>query len=218
MKTKKIRGHKKIWKDIEKWKNTNLNLDLKKLQQNERDYVKIWVHPYSSISLSNSQFPEPKAETKKRILNGLLDIYESWEQQLNKLNEPYYLKIWLYAPRFSNSQVVCSIGNSLNLYKNTFSIPENIMNFKNDYIGNIGDRMGNYNWEHRVDEEFLDNTQIGRLEDFATKKDYLENKKWFETKLKDPHRKTVYNNPIGDITESYAFKLGDVWLGEKNNN
>ena len=89
------------------------------------------------------------------------------------------------------------------------------MNFKNDYIGIFGNRISNYRWEHRVDEEFLDNTEIGNPDDFETEKDYLENKKWFESKLKKPHKKTIYKNPIGDIIESYAFKLGDVWLGEK---
>ena len=218
MKTKKTRGHKRIWNDIEKWKNANLNLDVDKLRQYEKNYVKIWIHPFSSISLTNSIYPEPKAETKKRILNGLIDIYESWEQQLNKLNEPYYLKIWLFMPRFSKSQVVCSIGNSIDLYKNTFSTPENVIPFKNNYIGIIKNRMETFSWEHRIDEEFLDNTEIGNPEDYATLKDYQENKKWLEAKLKKPHRKTIYKNPIGDLTESYAFKLGEVWLGEKLKN
>ena len=88
MKAKKIRVHKRIWNDIEKWKNANLKLDLESLKQNERDYTKIWVHPFSGISLTNSQILEPKAETKKRILSGLLDIYESWKNQLDKLKEP----------------------------------------------------------------------------------------------------------------------------------
>ena len=67
-----------------------LKLYLENLKQNERDYAKIWVHPFSGISLTNSQIPEPKTETKKRILNGLLDIYESWKNQLDKLNEPIH--------------------------------------------------------------------------------------------------------------------------------
>jgi hypothetical protein len=133
MKTKKIRGHKRIWKDIEKWKNANLKLDLEHLKQNERDYAKIGVYPFSAISLTNSQIPEPKTKTKKRILNGLLDIYDSWKNQLDQLNEPYYLKIWLFEPRFSKSQVVCAIGNSIDFYKNTFIFPENTRKFKNDF-------------------------------------------------------------------------------------
>jgi hypothetical protein len=36
MKTKKIRGHKRIWTDIEKWKNANLKLDLENLKQKRK--------------------------------------------------------------------------------------------------------------------------------------------------------------------------------------
>ena len=70
MKTKKIRGHNRIWKDIEKWKKANLKLDLENLKNYERDYTKIWINPFSRISLTNSRIPEPKGETKERILNG----------------------------------------------------------------------------------------------------------------------------------------------------
>jgi hypothetical protein len=86
MKTKKVRGHKRIWNNIEKWKTANLKLDLENLKQRERDYVKIWVHPFSGITLTNSESPEPNSETKNRILNGLVDIYESWKNQLDELN------------------------------------------------------------------------------------------------------------------------------------
>ena len=211
MKTKKIRGHKRIWNDIEKWKNANLKLDLENLKQNERDYTKIWVHPFSGISLTNSQIPEPKAETKKRILSGLLDIYESWKNQLDKLNEPYYLKIWIFKPRFSKSQVVCAIGNSIEFYQNTFNIPENAKEFKIDFGEIIKNRIENYNWECRLDEDFLFSSDIGNPEDYENEKEYLEDKKWFNNKLKKKH----ITKTLKDGTNSYVFEIGNVWIGEK---
>ena len=68
MKVKKIRGHKRIWADIEKWRSSNLIFDIENLKSRERDYAKIWIHPFSGYSMLNSQFPEPKGETRKRIL------------------------------------------------------------------------------------------------------------------------------------------------------
>lgn len=212
MRYRKTRGHKRIWKDIEKWKNANLKLDLENLKQNERDYAKIWVHPYSGISLTNRQTPEPKTETKKRILNGLLDIYESWKNQLDKLNEPYYLKVWLFEPRFSKSQIVCAIGNSIDVYQNNFSIPENAKEFTNNFGEIIKSRIENFNWECRLDEDFLFSSDIGNPEDYENEKEYLEYKKWFKNKLKKRHIKKT----IEDGSESYAFELGNVWIGEKN--
>lgn len=211
MKTKKIRGHKRIWNDIEKWKNANLKLDLENLKQNERDYAKIGVHPFSGILLTNSQIPEPKTETRKRILNGLLDIYESWKNQLDKLNDPYYLKIWLFEPSFSKSQIVCAIGNSIDFYQNTFNIPENSKEFKNSFGGIIKNRIENFNWECRLDEDFLFSNAIGNLEDYETEKEYLEDKQRFNNKLKKKH----FTRILKDGTNYYAFEIGNVWIGEK---
>ncbi|WP_104734373.1 hypothetical protein [Hanstruepera ponticola] len=213
MKTKKIRGHNRIWKDIEKWKNANLKLDLENLKHRERDYVKIWVHPFSGISLTNSQNPEPRGETKERILNGLFDIYENWKNQLDELNEPYYLKIWLFESSFSKSQVVCAIGNSIDFYNTTFNSPENVEEFKTDFVGIKKKRIENFNWEHKLDEDFMFSTDIGNPEDYENEKEYLEDKKWFNDRLKKKHTRKTLN----DGTETYAFELGKVWIGENKN-
>ncbi|MFD0991680.1 hypothetical protein [Tenacibaculum geojense] len=212
MKTKKIRGHNRIWKNIEKWKKANLKLDLENLKNYERDYAKIWIHPFSGISLTNSRNPEPKGETKERILNGLFDIYENWKNQLDELNEPYYLKIWLFEPRFSKSQVVCAIGNSIDFYNTTFNNPEKLEEFKTDFVEIKKKRIESFNWEHKLDEDFMFSTDIGNPEDYETEKEYLEDKKWFNDRLKKKHTKKTLN----DGTESYAFELGKVWIGEKN--
>ncbi|MFD1294965.1 hypothetical protein ACFQ5N_14065 [Lutibacter holmesii] len=211
MKTKKIRGLNQIWKNIEKWKNAQLKLNIENLKQYERDYAKIWVHPFSGISITNSKKTEPKRETKKRILNGLIDIYESWKNQLDELNEPYYLKIWLFEERLSKSQVVCAIGNSIDYYNSTFNIPENTKKFKTDFIGLIKTRMESFNWEHRLDENILFSSDIGDREDYKNEIEYLENKKWLDNRLKKKHVIKI----LKDGTESYAFEIGKVWIGEK---
>ncbi len=212
MKTKKIRGHNRIWKNIEKWKKANLKLDLENLKNYERDYAKILIHPFSGISLTNSGNPEPKGETKERILNGLFDIYENWKNQLDGLNEPYYLKIWLFEPRFSKSQVVCAIGNSIDFYNTSFNNPQKVEEFKTDFVEIKKKRIENFYWEHKLDEDFIFSTDIGNPEDYETEKEYLEDKKWFNDRLKKKHTKKTLN----DRTESYAFELGKVWIGEKN--
>ena len=173
MRIKKIRGHRRIWNKVENWRKANLKLDLEYLKQNERDHAKIWVHPFSGISLTNSQNPEPKAETKKRILNGLIDIYESWKNQLEELNEPYYLKIWLYEPRFSKSQVVCAFGNSIDFYNTSFNSPENPKEFKTESYGNIKNRLENFKWENHLDQEFLFSIDLGNPEDYENEKAIL---------------------------------------------
>ena len=126
MKSKKIRGHKRIWKDIENWRLDNLDIDLADYLLNCRNrcYSKIRVHPWSGLSLTKSITPQPNRKTKLKMIEGLLDIYENWKEQLDKLGQPYYLKIWFFEPRFSKSQVVCAIGDNIDFYENTFFKPD----------------------------------------------------------------------------------------------
>lgn len=215
MKTKKIRGHKRRWNDIDHWVETYKNLNLDYLKEYQRDYAKIRVHPWSGISLTNSQTPEPKRRTKTKILNGLFEIYDSWKSELDKLGENYYLKIWLFEPRFANSQVVCAIGDYLDFYENTFYIPDESKKLTPENYGQLKNEIGNFNWEYRLDEDHFDNSEPGDPEQYATLADYEEDKRWFEKMLKKPHRTTKFKEPIGEATESYSFKKGDVWLGEK---
>lgn len=215
MKTKKIRGHKRRWNDINQWVETHKNLDLDYLKESQRDYSKIRVHPWSGISLTNSQTPEPKGQTKTKILSGLIEIYDSWKKQLDKLDESYYLRIWLFEPRFANSQVVCAIGDYLDFYENTFYKPEESKKLNLENYGQLKNEMGNFNWEYRLDEDHFDNSEPGNPELYATLADYEEDKRWFKKMLKKPHRTTKFKEPIGEATESYSFEKGEVWLGEK---
>ena len=100
MRQRKIRGNKRRQKQIEIWRQLSLTLDTENLLKHKRDHVKIWVHPWSGISIINSTYPQPNGKTKKLMVSALLDIYENWKLQLDKLGQNYYLKIWLYEPRF----------------------------------------------------------------------------------------------------------------------
>lgn len=215
MKTKKIRGHKRRWNDIDQWVENHKNLNLDYLKEYQRDYAKIRVHPWSGISLTNSQTPEPKGQTKTKILKGLIEIYDSWKTELDKLDVNYYLKTWLFRPRFASSQVVCAIGDYLDFYENTFFKPEDSKKLNPENYGTLKNEIEKFNWEYRLDEDHFDNSEPGDPELYTTKADYEEDKKWFEKTLKKPHRTTKFNEPIGEATESYSFKEGDVWLGEK---
>lgn len=215
MRQKKIRGHNRRHKQIENWRLDNLFLDLTDYLQNERDryYAKIRVHPWSGISLTNSVTPQPTGKTKQKILNELLDIYEEWKKQLDKLGQPYYLKVWLFEPRFSQSQVVCAIGDNVDFYENTFYKPDTEKAIQLDSYGTLKTKISKLNWDYRLDEDNYYNTEVGEPENYASRQDYEDTVKWFDKLLKKPHQTHKFKEPIGNITEVYAFKRGDVWLG-----
>ncbi|WP_323757129.1 hypothetical protein [Roseivirga sp.] len=214
MRIKKLRGHHRIWKEIEAWKNENLQLDTESLQSSQRDHTKIWVSPYCDYTMLNSEYPQPKGKTRQKILNGLIDIYNEWKKQLDELGEPYYLKIWLNDPYFSQSQVVCAIGDFLHFYDRTFFKPDQ------EYATHAKPRIKNlpagFNWECRLDEMHLTSNDLGQPEDYFDEEDYLIEKNRFEAQIKRPHRKTVSKSEDGEITEYYSFKLGHAWLGSKD--
>jgi hypothetical protein len=215
MRIKKIRGHKRIWKEIEQWENSHLHLDIDYLKLQERTYAKIYVHPFCDFSGLNSEIPQPKGATRKLILEGLFEIYESWKNQLEVLNEPYYLKIWLYEPRFSKSQVVCSVRDCIDFYNLTFYNPNSNKKQNPNNFGSLKQEITKFSWGFRYDEEHMNNAELGYPEDYCSMEEFNQERIRVKKKLKKPHRVTKYAEPIGDATEAYSFKKGMVWIGEK---
>lgn len=217
MRQRKIRGQRRRQKSIDRWVRDTMSFGLVNYLISERDRcdAKIEVHPWSGISLTKGAIPEPIGKTKQKMLDGLLDIYECWKTQLDTLNQPYYLKLWLFEPRFSRSQVVCAIGDSLHFYDHTFFKPEVAKSLLPANYGNLKARLEKLRWEYYLDEDDYDNSTVGEPEQYASQQDFEYTQEWFNNLLKKPHRKVVFSEPIGDITESYSFKRGDVWVGEK---
>jgi hypothetical protein len=209
MQYQKIRGYKRRHRDIEKWRVESLQLRLDLLE--EYDYVNtdVVVHPWCNISLLNSDFPEPRRKTKQLMLDGLVDIYYSWKEQLSKFGKPYYLKIWLCEPRFSKSQIVCAIGDRIDYYENLFFEPAKKEQLRTKSYGRLKNKLDNLNWEHRLDEDHIANDYVGEPQQYLTRDDFEKSQKWFVRTMKKPHRTTELDNAL----ELYSFTKGDLWLG-----
>lgn len=206
---KKVRGHKRIWKAIDNWVAQNKKLDIEYLKSNQREYVKIWIQPFGNISVLNNEFAPPKGKTRQKLIAGLLEIHKHWKQQLDILNEPYYLRIWFYNNDVSNSQVVCAIDDCLNFYENTFHNPEENKPFPLKDFG--------LQWEHRHFETHVTQLDIGDPEDYYSMKDFNDNKKWVESIMKNPKsRISTHKEFNGNTTTYHSIKNTDVWLGYAN--
>ena len=203
---KKIRGHKRIWKSIDNWVAQNKQLDLEYLQSRQREYVKIWIQPFGNISILNSVFAPPKGKTRRKLIAGLLEIHKYWKQELDKLNKPYYLKIWFYNNDVSNSQIVCAIDDCLDFYENTFHKSEESKPFPNANFG--------LEWEYRHNENHFTIDDIGEPDEYYSMKDFLANKKMIERIMKNPKtRITKHTDESGKTTTYYSIRYSDVWLG-----
>jgi len=69
MKLQKVRGQKRRSKQIERWTNNNLPLNIPVLSKYKNDHIEIIVHPWCDISIINSTIPEPKGKNKGEILS-----------------------------------------------------------------------------------------------------------------------------------------------------
>ncbi len=213
MKIKKIRGHKRRWKAIDNWIANNKDLDIEYLKEYGKDYVKIRIHPWSGIQITNSKRPEPNRATRQRILQGLIVIYRNWKQQLDTIGEPYYLKIWLFDPHFSKSQVVCAIGYNISHYEQLFYKEATDKQIQLKDNGALKEELSNFNWEHCLDEEHLQSDAIGKPENYSSISVYKSHKKWYYNQLKKPHRILKGFNEVA----AFMIKKGSVWLGEVKN-
>lgn len=207
--TKKIRGHKRHWRDIDDWIARCLPSD-DPADLKERDYIKIWVAPWGNLQMNNRKQPEPRGESKAKILKGLIHIYDTWKKALDSTNEPYYLKIWLYDQRFSKSQVVFARGPYLDFYENTFYEPDEASEFNPMSFGKKGTELSEFTADYRWDEEHYFRSDIGEPEDYITLKDYYESVRWFEKELMKNPRITPASEDLKE--ETYSLRMGDVYL------
>ena len=106
---------------------------------------------------------------------GIFEIYNSWKNQLDSLNKPYYLKIWFFPEDVSKCQVVCAIDEFIDFYDVTFYKPKINKPFPFDKRG--------LNWQYCHQEHHLTIKDIDEPESFYSYQDYLDNKKWIEKDL-----------------------------------
>ncbi|GHV36620.1 hypothetical protein FACS1894178_8040 [Bacteroidia bacterium] len=201
---KKVRGYKRRLRQIEKWKQDNIILDMECLQTYQRDYARLRIYPWNGFSENEIRFCQPKGIIRLKIIDSLIDIYDSWKKQLEQSGQPFYLKIWLFESNVANSQVVCSIGNDLHSYDQAFYNPDISKKIPTCDYGKIACRLLEFNWNFRWAE-------YGISEDDY----YKTEKKWFENEIKKSHRIFEISD-IERIERIYMIKKDNVFIGEKN--
>ncbi|RKD87766.1 hypothetical protein [Mangrovibacterium diazotrophicum] len=212
MKFKKIRGLKRKIANIQNWINEYLELNIEQLTEYKYEYVKVYVDPWDNLTMIDSEIPEPKGKAKKEIIKGLEKIYDSWRTELEKLNKPYYLKIWLYEPRISKSQVVCAIEEKIEYYENIFERAD----FKQNSSSFTTQLGSDFNWQPRVDEEPYEESELlWPLEQYQRIEDCYSDRRLLR-KLKNGkyrNQEIVYPNENNDT--AYFLPKGKIWLGQK---
>lgn len=214
-KFKKIRGENKLLRNIEKWKKYNLFFDQELLKEYNYLTSKWMVRPWSDLLRTKYPYPEPNGEFREKIIESFIEIYKNWKTELDKLQVDYYLKIWIFFPNFRESQVVCAIGDKIDWYENVFLENDEKLDFpENEFSKETNELLSNFSWEHCSSEEVFDDNEVGEEDEYASKKDYLDSKKWFENFLKSEHRIYQFIDENKENKTYHYLKTDDVWVGE----
>ena len=194
---KKIRGFKRRVKAIDAWKNNNLDLDLQYLEDYSRDYVKVWIHPFYSLS----QYTLPNWY-KRKVIDALLEIYDSYKKTLKENYEDYYLRVWIFEKDFMASQVVVAVGDMMKFYSNSF--------MNDSKIESLNERLQtknslNLEWQSAIHPIHYYESELQK---------YLESGLYTQKEVKEIQTKSLSKEIIQDKVV-YVVKGDDVYIGKR---
>ncbi|NRG28307.1 hypothetical protein HRF69_14390 [Bacillus circulans] len=201
-KKKKIRGWKRHKRKIERWKQNAINLDMDYLRNYQRQYEKLWIHPFYKLERRN-----PPNWYKSLLLDAMIEVYLEWHQKMKKEEEDFYLKLWLYDPHFINSQIVVAYRNCLDFYDKTFKRRQENKEFPFDKFHSLRDKLEQFEWDLHIESDYYDENDLNEwLEEGAlTEKEVsrIKGKAYDAVRIKDED---------GSFLQ-YSLDKGDVWIG-----
>jgi hypothetical protein len=190
---KKIRGWKKLADKINHLKIANLKINRELLEKYGRDYVKLTISPWSNLTKRNPPF-----WYRRLFLDALVEIYENWDEQLKEISPKYYLKIWLFHPRFHQTQIVAAIGEKVTYYENLFLVNEKLKNKPPSEHDSNRFKADMFQWQTCFDTEIV-----------CEKEDELDKRSIEYCKS----RSVLIEQKDGDTI--YFVNKGNLWVGEK---
>ena len=211
MSFKKIRGHSRIQKNIRKWIESDYTLDREGLLEFNYRYSQINILPWLNKPLTNSKIPEPRGCTKSLILESLEIIYDSWKSQLDKFDQPYYLKIWLNEPRISKSAVVCGINGKLDEFENSFYK----INSEENKSNLVNQMNSDFKWECVADEDFIFESDVSSSHNYIFQKEFFSDRRLIKKAEKKGFRNEIVKDSEGEKDILYFIPKGKIWIGEK---
>jgi len=210
----KIRGQKRRQKDLDKWIDFNKDLDLYCLNNYGCYYAKAKFGPWANLF---NERPYP-TEYKRQLFSNLIKFYFGWKKQLEKNYDRYYLKIWIYSPRFINSQIVAAVGDKVDYYENLFEKSDKNLAFPMLEFNNETELIQQFNWslnkdcDYHLESEFSES----KLEDFMSAEDYYHEQKFYKKLIKNNTPFKLIQNENQKEEKLFSIEKGNIWIGEIN--
>jgi hypothetical protein len=200
---KKIRGWKRHVRKINKWKQRVIDLDKEHLRKYQRDYAKLWIHPFYTIPRRN-----PPIWYNLLLLEAMLDVYRSWYEKLSKMDKQFYLKLWIFDPHFINSQVVAAYKDCLHFYDQTFDVGNQEKQFPFHKYAYLREKLEMFDWHLHIDSDvYTESDLIDNIQRGWTTENEVEAIRSKAYKVETIHLSD------GDADKTLSVKVGEVWIG-----
>ena len=190
------------------------NFSLQK-QEFDVESLKLEKYLYFQLEENYSEFQNStiQGRIRQNVFKVLLKIYENWNIELKKLNEPYYLAIWINESELMLSQIVCGIGERIEFYKNNdFKEPSKDLELNLNQFGKLRNDYQDFNWSSVTNYKRYDNVDYNfPKENYVDVKEYYKEKRFYKRVL--PKCKKVEEGKYGKI---YFREFGKIWIGQKN--
>lgn len=151
-----------------------------------------------------------KGLIRKRIVKLLFDIHDQWKIELEKLNKPYYLAIWLCEPQIIRSDLVCAIDEKIEMYSNQWFDKSEKDNYINkDAYGKNQNQFNRFAWErNKLYDTHSPIDYNWPKERYDKIENYHLDQRYYKRLL--PKCKKIVEDEYG---KTYYEEIGDVWVG-----
>ncbi len=155
-----------------------------------------------------------KGLIRKRIVKLLFEIHDRWKVELEKLNKPYYLAIWLCEPQIIRSDIVCGIDERIEMYSNDwFDSSENYNTIIKEAYGKYQDQFDRFTWERKNLYVWHEEWEIN-----WPKERYINQKQYYKAQKFYKQMKAKCSKIVEDKDgKTYCQKIGDMWIGQEKN-
>ncbi len=147
------------------------------------------------------------------IFTVLLEIHNNWKIELDKLDQPYYLAIWINDFDLMLSEIVCAIDEKIEYYETEyFDNKLNKTQLSLDQFGKLNSDFKNFKWTNYVYFEKYESSDYNwPKEQYLRIKDYYKDKRFYKRVL--PKSNKIEETKYGKV---YSRKMGKIWVGRNN--
>ena len=136
-----MRKHRILLKRLESFSLFEEEFDIESLKSEKYLYFQL------EDNFGEFQNSTIQGRIRKSVFKVLLKIYDNWKIELEKLEKPYYLAIWIDESELMLSQIVCGIGERIEFYENKyFNEPYKDLELNLNQFGKLKTDLQDFNW------------------------------------------------------------------------